>query len=117
MKFQKVFSANFALRLLVVLGVFYGSVGLTIAVSEWWQIAIVADPNNIASYHFGSEGMMYHGGWHYASAKVYAWSALAEGFTFGIALWLLLVAWRSYSWRYLLGAVAVFAAIIVIVNL
>lgn len=117
MKFQKLFSAYFVLRSLAVLGILYGSVGLVLAVSEWWQIAIVADPNDIASYHFGSEVMTYRGGWHYASANVYAWSALVEGFVFATALWLLVIAWRIYSWRYLLGAVALFIAIIFVVNL
>jgi len=117
MKFQKLFSAYFVLRSLAILGILYGSVGLVLAVSEWWQIAIVADPNDIASYHFGSEVMTYHGGWHYASANVYAWSALVEGFVFATALWLLVIAWRIYSWRYLLGAVALFIAIIFVVNL
>jgi hypothetical protein len=117
MKFQKLYSVNFALRSFAVLGILYGSVALVLAISEWWRIAVVADPNNIAGYNFGSDAMMGNGGWHYASANVYAWSALAEGFMFAVGLWLSIIAWRSYSWRYLLGAVAVFGAIIVIVNL
>ena len=117
MSFRKLYSAEFALRTLAVLGMLYGSLGAILAVSEWWQIAIVADPNNIAGYNFGSEAMMGTGGWHYASANVYAWSALVEGFVFATALWLLVIAWRTYSWRYLLGAVAVFIAIIFVVNL
>jgi hypothetical protein len=117
LRFRKLYSAEFALRTLAGLGILYGSLGVILAVSEWWQIAIVADPNNIASYHFRSEGMMGNGGWHYASANVYAWSALVEGFIFATALGLLVIAWRSYSWRYLLGAVAIFIAIIFVVNL
>ncbi|HKA35054.1 MAG TPA: hypothetical protein VKH64_17700 [Candidatus Binatia bacterium] len=117
MKFQKLYSGNFALRTLTGLGILYGSVGVVLAVSEWWQIAIVADPDNIAGYNFGSEAMIANGGWHYASANVYAWSALVEGFVFATALWLLVIAWRIYSWRYLLGAVAIFIAIILVVNL
>jgi len=117
MKFRKLFSAAVVIRTIAVLGILYGSIGVVLAVSEWWRIAVVADPNAIASYHFGSEAMMYHGGWHYASANIYAWAALAEAFIFAAALWLLLKAWRRCSWRYLLGAVAVFVSIIVVVHL
>ena len=117
LRFRKLYSAGFALRTFAGLGILYGSLGVILAVSEWWQIAIVADPNNLASYHFGSDVMMGNGSWHYASASVYAWSALVEGFIFATALWLLVIAWRIYSWRYLLGAVAIFIAIIVVVNL
>ena len=117
MKFQKLFSAAVAIRTLAGLGILYGSIGVVLAVSEWWHVAIVADPNTISSYHFGSEAMMGHGGWHYASAKIYAWSALAEAFIFAAALWLLVTAWRRSSWRHLFGAVVLFVAIIVVVHL
>jgi hypothetical protein len=46
---------------------------------EWLRIGIIADPNEISKYYFGSEAMMDHGGWRYSSASIYAWSAFAEG--------------------------------------
>lgn len=46
--------------------------------SEWWPIVVRRDPVRIADYHFGSESMMAHGGWKYASADLYAWTAFSE---------------------------------------
>lgn len=47
--------------------------------SEWYSIGVVADPNTIAKYGFGSEAMVGNGGWYYASAALYAKTALIEG--------------------------------------
>jgi hypothetical protein len=65
-----------------------------ICISEWINIGIVADPEMISRYYFGGEAMMAHGGWHYASASLYAWTSLIQGtcllvlgiFTFWTAL-------------------------------
>ena len=46
---------------------------------EWWTIGVLADPAVIAEYHFGSEAMMGEGGAHYASAALYARTALQHG--------------------------------------
>jgi hypothetical protein len=47
--------------------------------SEWWSIGVIADPDDLAEYHFGSEPMLHHGGSHYESAEVYAAAMLREG--------------------------------------
>jgi hypothetical protein len=47
-------------------------------VTEWWPIIVSRNPAHIASYHFGSESMMGHGGWKYSNPEVYAWTAFAE---------------------------------------
>jgi hypothetical protein len=44
---------------------------------EWLSIDIIAIPEKIAEYHFGSESMVGEGGAHYASASAYAQSALS----------------------------------------
>jgi hypothetical protein len=46
---------------------------------EWIRIGIIANPEEIKKYYFGSEAMIAHGGWMYKSASIYAWSAFAEG--------------------------------------
>jgi hypothetical protein len=46
---------------------------------EWWYVGVVADPDFVAEYHFGSEAMVHHGGRHYASAAIYAETVLREG--------------------------------------
>ena len=56
--------------------------GLMAAVflSEWYIVAIRADPHVIADYyHFGSEAMLGNGGWHYATPELYSFTALIEG--------------------------------------
>lgn len=71
-------------------GCFFGGILLF----EWLRIGVIADPKIISRYYFGSEAMVGHGGWQYASASAYAWSALIEGiiilgvscFTFWVAL-------------------------------
>jgi hypothetical protein len=83
--------------------------------SEWWPIVVRSDAVRIAEYHFGSESMMAHGGWKYASAGLYAWTAFAQaalamitGGAFSVAIfrrsraalacgWLLVVAWVAAS--------------------
>jgi len=56
-------------------------------IAEFIRIKIIANPQVIAGYYFGSEAMMDHGGWTYRSASLYAWSAPAEGlFIFGLGL-------------------------------
>jgi len=47
-------------------------------VTEWWPIIVIRSPARIASYHFGSESMVGHGGWKYSNPEVYAWTAFAE---------------------------------------
>jgi hypothetical protein len=59
---------------------------------EWWLVGVVADPNTLSSYHFGSEAMLGEGGSHYLTAETYSASALQHGiayvllaFGFGLA--------------------------------
>ncbi len=60
-----------------------GSISLLL-IAEFIRIKIIANPQVIAGYYFGSEAMMDHGGWTYRSASLYAWSALSKGlFIFG----------------------------------
>ena len=43
---------------------------------EWLAIGILAIPSVIEDYHFGSAAMLGEGGPHYASAELYAHTAL-----------------------------------------
>jgi hypothetical protein len=43
------------------------------------RVGVIADPKVIAGYDFGGETMMAYGGWRYASASIYATTALLEG--------------------------------------
>ena len=71
-----------------------------ICLSEWFSIGVLAHPETIADYHFGSEAMMYHGGWEYRTAGTYATVNLVEGVVAVsiAALFLLPVLRRSWSW-------------------
>jgi hypothetical protein len=42
-------------------------------------LVVFGDQAHIDDYHFGSESMIAHGGWRYASAGLYAWTAFTEG--------------------------------------
>ncbi len=46
---------------------------------EWLLVAVIAEPDVIRGYYFGSEAMIAHGGWHYRSAETYAAKSLATG--------------------------------------
>ena len=46
---------------------------------EYWQIAIVANPEIIEEYRFGAESMISHGGEKYRSANTYANALLQFG--------------------------------------
>lgn len=52
----------------------------TVSFRQWYLVGIQADPTVVAEYRFGSEGMLTHGGWHFATAELYAAIALIEGF-------------------------------------
>ncbi len=53
--------------------------------SEWVNIGVIADPETISKYYFGSDAMVGKY-WYYESAKIYAMSNLVEGLIFaGIA--------------------------------
>lgn len=54
---------------------------------DYWNMAVVADPNEIARYNFGSEAMIAHGGDKFRSANAYAASSLVIGMlsTIGLA--------------------------------
>jgi hypothetical protein len=56
--------------------------GLSIA--EWIRIGVIANPQEIEKYYFGSEAMMGHGGWKYVSASAYTWSVFGEGLFAGM---------------------------------
>jgi hypothetical protein len=71
--------------------------------SEWWPIIVTRSPAYIATYHFGSESMMGHGGWKYANPEVYAWTAFAEATA---ALATLPALWITIVRRRRKGAVA-----------
>jgi hypothetical protein len=66
-------------RIASALGVFSLSIGYALLMlAEWWRIAVSSDQAHVADYHFGSESMIAHGGWQYASPALYAWTAFAE---------------------------------------
>ena len=45
---------------------------LFIGASEYWTVAIQADPDVLKTYHFGAEFMVAHAGQDYKSAEAYA---------------------------------------------
>jgi len=67
------------LRLSSLVPAFFALFLAVLFLSEFVSIGIIARPETIAGYDFGSEGMIGAGGWRYRSAQVYALSALAEG--------------------------------------
>jgi hypothetical protein len=97
-------------------GVLLLSIGYAILMlSEWWPIVVFRDQVRIEDYHFGAESMMAHGGWKYASAGLYAWTAFTQaalalvvGVAFSVSLyrrsrmalacgWLVVVGWLVAS--------------------
>ena len=52
---------------------------------EFYRIGIVADPHEIKRYYFGSEAMISHRGWKYASAGAYSFSTLVGAFLYFLA--------------------------------
>ncbi len=46
---------------------------------DYWDIGVVADPEEIERYNFGAEAMIAHGGEKYRSASTYAAASLAVG--------------------------------------
>lgn len=71
--------------------VFYSFVAILI-LFEWFKIGVVADPQEIGKYYFGSEAMVGHGGWKYKSSENYALSAFYEGIVFT-----LLASWAGWA--------------------
>src|SRR4030042_2179031 len=61
---------------------------------EFYQIGIVADPPEIEKYYFGSEAMIAHGGWKYASASVYSFSSFVGAFLCLLAATVFLIAYK-----------------------
>lgn len=76
---------------------------------EWWVIGVVADPAVIESYHFGSEAMVGHGGWKYATAELYAITALAEGMVAIVVMMTFAIAAITRSFAVAVGAYAALA--------
>ena len=70
---------------------------------EWFTIGVLAHPETIADYHFGSEAMLDKGGWYYRSASTYATVNLVEGIiSIAVVLLFFLPALRR-SWLILLA--------------
>lgn len=76
-----------------------GSLLFALGLSESWSTALSPDPQRIASYHFGSEAMLGHGGWSYANPEVYGWTSLVSLGLVGIAVALVGVSLIRASWR------------------
>ena len=63
--------------LLALPGTFIGVFVAAILFNEYLIIEIIGNPEQINSYHFGSEAMIKHGGIKYSSASTYSFSCLA----------------------------------------
>ena len=62
--------------------------------SEWFPVIVTRSGAHIASYRFGSESTIAHGGWRYSNPEVYGWTALAEAVAAVAtmpALWMIIV--------------------------
>jgi len=64
---------------------------------EFYRIGIVAEPLEIGKYYFGGEAMIVHGGWKYASASAYSFSAFVGGFLYLLAATGFLIAYKKRS--------------------
>ncbi len=95
-------------RLAASPGLFLLALLTFIAWYEWYRIGVVADPDVIAGYYFGSEAMIGHGGKHYASAAMYARSALFSGFFLTPVLAAFLVAEIKGERKYTLASYVLF---------
>jgi hypothetical protein len=80
------------------------TLGLLVAV-ESLNVAFAA-PGAVAEYHFGSESMVAHGGWHYRSRVAYVGSGLAEAVLLLTSATLLFVAARRGALRPLAAGAA-----------
>ncbi len=65
---------RWAILISTVAGAVLCAVGALVCLWEFVVIGLVANPRTIASYYFGSEAMLAHGGWHYTSARTDVWT-------------------------------------------
>ena len=80
-------------------------VGLsTIYAHEWYVIGLRADKSTIADYHFGSEAMIGHGGYHYSNPELYASTAATSAAVFLVLTGLLASSIWFRTWIPLLVA-------------
>jgi len=85
---------------------------LVVSVSEAWFTVIFPDGERIASYHFGSDAMVGHGGWTYLNPEVYGWTVLLGGTFAAVALVLVAFGFGRRSWRAVAAAVALFIVLV-----
>ena len=65
--------------LVVMPGLVLAAVGGLLLCVEALRLGPLATPGVVASYHFGSEAMVGHGGWPYLSQSTYVVSSGLEG--------------------------------------
>ena len=64
--------------LTIVPGMIISGLLAALFLNEWFTISVIADPEMINSYDFGSEAMVGNSGWHYRTAELYSRTALIE---------------------------------------
>jgi Co/Zn/Cd efflux system component len=103
-------SRNKIVIVVAVLGAVVSALVSVLVMSEFIIIGMIADPNTVAGYYFGSETMLFHGGWKYQSSSVYAWTAFVEG----IFLWAVttLLVWSARK-RSLKGVITGYLMVLV----
>ena len=84
----------------------------TLFFREWWLVGYVADPETIASYRFGSEAMVSHGGAKYRSAGAYATSALRVTVVCALLAGVFFAVSRLKSWRAVISAYVLLAVVV-----
>jgi hypothetical protein len=87
--------------------------------TEWWPIIVARNAAHVASYHFGSESMLGHGGWKYSNPNVYAWTAFAEAVAATAtlpALWMTIVRRSRKATYALVFVLAVYAGSAVVLG-
>jgi hypothetical protein len=99
---------NFARAFAVVASAAAFVLGISFAIES--LTLVLASPATIAEYHFGSESMVAHGGWHYRSRAAYAGAGFAQAALLLSGSGLLLRSARRAALRPLVAGGAVVAA-------
>ncbi|MDX1630253.1 MAG: hypothetical protein R3234_00155 [Thermoanaerobaculia bacterium] len=96
---------EWTLRILALMGAIVAGTVSLVLLSEWIQVAVLADPAQLQQYRFGSEGAVTHAGWHYRSASTYSGVCLLGAWLLSAIGGLFLLSWHRMSLR-ILGTAA-----------
>lgn len=94
---------EWTLRILALIGAIVAGTVALILLAEWLQVGVLADPELLRRYRFGSEAAAAGAGWLHRSASTYARACLVGSWILAATGGLFLLSWHRMSLR-ILGA-------------